>query len=457
LLDLDALLEGSPYQAYLYSYPHKTAHRPLDQPRPLEALWAPEPRQALFLYFHIPFCEGRCGYCNLFSRGCPPPGEVTRYLDALERQARATREALGAASFARLAFGGGTPSVLSTAELARVLDLSERVMGAAPSAIPSSFEVSPSTASPERLDLLAERGVSRISIGIQSFLPEELERLHRAQSAAEGRAAIEQIRARGFPILNVDLIYGIEGQDEASFTRSLEETLRHQPEEIYLYPLYVRPLTTLGREQPARLAPARGAPTACPSERAWDEQRLALYRLGRDLLRGRGYRQLSMRLFRHLGVAPDAGAPVYHCQEDGMVGLGCGARSYTAGLHYSLEYAVGGETVRAILDGYAARTPAELRVADYGVEIDEEDRRRRYSILSLLSSLGLDLAGYRACFGGDALRELPELAELEARGLARREGELLRLTELGLERSDAIGPALRSARIARLQEEYRLR
>lgn len=446
MADLDALLAGTPYLAYLYSYPHKTSYRPLDPPRPLAPLWAAEDRRALFLYLHIPFCEERCGYCNLFSRGCPPPEETAAYLAALERQAREVRGLLGEAVFARLAIGGGTPSVLSTPELVRVLDVAEREMGAEIARTPTSFEVSPATASDETLDLLAGRGVSRISIGIQSFVPGELARLHRRQTAAEGHAAIERIRARRFPTLNVDLIYGIEGQDEASFARSLEETLRHAPEELYLYPLYVRPLTTLGREHGSR----RGA------ARAWDEQRLALYRAGRELLRARGYEQLTMRLFRSARSAVAAGPP-YRCQEDGMVGLGCGARSYTRGLHYSLEYAVEGESVRAILAGYAARDAASFRVASYGCEIDEEDRRRRYAILSLLSSEGLDLARYRARFAGEALADLPELAELEPRGLARGEGSRLLLSDAGMERADVIGPYLRSARIARLQAEYRPR
>ncbi len=456
MAELDALLAGTPYLAYLYSYPHKTAYRALEPPRPLAPLWAAESRRALFLYLHIPFCEERCGYCNLFSRGCPPPEETAAYLAALERQAREVRELLGEASFARLAIGGGTPSVLPARELARVLEVAERVMGAEVARTPTSFEVSPATATAEKLDLLAAHGVSRVSIGIQSFVPEELARLHRRQSVEEGHAAIERIRARRFPTLNVDLIYGIAGQDETSFVRSLEETLRHEPEELYLYPLYVRPLTTLGAALAA--APASGAlgGEAPRAQRAWDEQRLALYRAGRDLLRARGYRQLTMRLFR-ARRAPEAAAPPYRCQEDGMVGLGCGARSYTRGLHYSLEYAVEGESVRAILAGYAARDAASFRVASYGCEIDEEDRRRRHAILSLLSSEGLDLARYRTRFGGEALVELPELAELEPRGLARSEGELLRLSEAGLERSDLIGPYLRSARIARLQAEYRPR
>jgi oxygen-independent coproporphyrinogen-3 oxidase len=181
-----------------------------------------------------------------------------------------------------------------------------------------------------------------------------------------------------------------------------------------------------------------------------------MYRAGRDLLLAAGYRQISMRMFR-ASSAPEADGPVYSCQEDGMVGLGCGARSYTAHLHYSLEYAVRASDVRTILRGYAERSDDELRRADWGIRIDEEDRRRRHVILSLLSSEGLDLGTYRRRFGGKPRAELAQLEELLRGGLAVLEGERLVLTPAGLERSDAIGPWLRSPRVARLMLDYRPR
>jgi len=72
VISLAEMLEATPYAGYTYSYPHKTSHRSLESPEPLEKLWAPERRAALFLYFHVPFCERRCGYCNLFSAASPP-------------------------------------------------------------------------------------------------------------------------------------------------------------------------------------------------------------------------------------------------------------------------------------------------------------------------------------------------------------------------------------------------
>ncbi len=221
----------------------------------------------------------------------------------------------------------------------------------------------------------------------------------------------------------------------------MREALAHRPEEIYLYPLYVRPLTGLGRRQ-----------------RSWDDQRLDAYRAGRDLLLAAGYRQVSMRMFTAggSGESPDAG-PLYCCQQDGMVGLGCGARSYTRSLHYSTEWAVGRGGVREILDDYIHRGEERFAQADYGFVLGPDEQRRRFVLLSLLKSPGLDLAGYRVRFGSEAVDDLPELADLARLGLARREADRLVLTAAGLERSDAIGPWLSSRSVAALQESYAMR
>lgn len=109
--------EGS-FQGYAYAYPHKTAYRPFDQPIPLKDVWAGEDRTALFLYAHVPFCEMRCGFCNLFTMTHPKNGFVNAYLDALNRQAEAVAEGVGkSARVTRLALGGGTPTFLTVAEL----------------------------------------------------------------------------------------------------------------------------------------------------------------------------------------------------------------------------------------------------------------------------------------------------------------------------------------------------
>lgn len=109
--ELARLAERSPSQAYVYAYPHKTAYQRLDPAPRLRDVWVGERRHSLFLHLHVPFCEMRCGFCNLFARSRPGGGLPDAYLTALGRQATVVREALGAGTgFARSAIGGGTPT-----------------------------------------------------------------------------------------------------------------------------------------------------------------------------------------------------------------------------------------------------------------------------------------------------------------------------------------------------------
>lgn len=437
--DLRTRLAGSPYQGYSYSYPHKTAYRPFDRPVPLSDLWARERRESLFLYLHVPFCEMRCGFCNLFTRARPEGSLVDRYLAALERQARRVRAALGEARFARLALGGGTPTYLEPQGLEAVLDTAEHALGAELGRIPASVEVSPGTVTAEKLALLAGRGTSRVSIGIETFVEAEARAVNRPQETAAVERALRLIRESGIPTLNVDLIYGLPGQTVASWLGSLRAALRHAPEEVYIYPLYVRPQTTLDRA---------GA--------AWDDLRLDCYREARALLAAEGYSQVSMRMFRASHAPPETGPP-YRCQEDGMVGLGCGARSYATELHHSSEYAVRARGVREIIEDFASRPDEAFGLADYGHRLAPDDLRRRFVIQSLLSGEGLAPAGYAARFGSDVWTDLPQLEELVETGLATRTAERLALNDRGLERSDTIGPWLYSERVRTLMEGYRWR
>ncbi|MFC8174523.1 STM4012 family radical SAM protein [Streptomyces sp. NPDC057325] len=433
-----------PYRSYVYAYPHKTAYRELPDPPELAALWAGEPKDALSLYAHVPFCEVRCGFCNLFTRIGAPDELTTRYLDALDRQATAVREALGDAGpvrFATAAFGGGTPTFLTAAELERLCDIAERRMGADLRAVPLSVETSPATATADRLAVLAERGATRLSIGVQSFVEAEARAAVRPQRRADVEAALGRIRDTGVPVLNVDLIYGIDGQTEESWRRSLDAALAWRPEELYLYPLYVRPLTGLGRTPPE-------------DDREWDERRLRLYRRGRDHLLEHGYEQVSMRMFRRGDAAP-LGPDDHACQTDGMIGLGCGARSYTSALHYSFDYAVDMREIRSIIDAYTET--GDFSRARVGRWVDAGEARRRHLLQSLLQAEGMAVAGYEERFGSSPFADFPgELGRFEALGWLDGEAPagLLRLSPEGLAHSDGLGPELFSPEVRAAMAAY---
>ncbi len=425
------------YDAYVYAYPHKTAYQPIAPPIPLAEIWADERRDSLFLYVHVPFCEQRCGFCNLFTQPVPQTDRVAAYVETLARQARVVRDALdagGESRVARAAIGGGTPTLLDAGQLARVLELM-RGLGYR-RGVPMSVETSPETALPDRLRVLVDGGADRISIGVQSFVEAECRAVNRPQREADVHAALRAIRDAGPATVNIDLMYGLPDQTVESWQRSLDAALAYRPEELYLYPLYVRALTTLGRKQ-------RTTPEVDP--------RSELYEHARAQLLERGYRQISMRMFRHRDAAASAG-PVYCCQDDGMIGLGPGARSYTQRVHYSSEWAVGARGVRDIIDRWIARSDDAFAVADYGFVLDDDEQRRRWLILSLLSDDGLDLAAYRQRFGA----EPAALHELVQSGLAIAENNTLRLTADGFARADAIGPSLFSDEVRRRMASYEL-
>ena len=429
--------EAGAFQGYAYAYPHKTAYRTLEPRRPLDEVWAPEDKSALFLYAHVPFCEMRCGFCNLFTMAHPGQNLVAAYLDAFARQANAVAAALGSfAKFARVALGGGTPTFLSIKELERLFAILTEHFSLSGLCIPKAIEVSPSTLDGEKVSFLKSQRITRISLGVQSFLETEVRALGRSQRTHVARSALGMLAAAHFNCINVDLIYGIEGQTPQSWRRSLNEALEFAPQEIYLYPLYVRPLTGLDQ-------------IGCHPT----DTRIDLYRAGREHLLNHGYRQISMRLFRKHSYAPLEG-PIYCCQEDGMVGLGPGARSYTRALHYSTEYAVARVGVREIIQDYIHRIHERFSFADYGCDLDLEEQKRRYVLKSLLRVDGLELSDYCAWFQSELFADLPQLSELFDEGLLEPNEGKLRLTPEGLELSDVIGPWLWSAAVREKMTEF---
>lgn len=141
-----------------------------------------------------------------------------------------------------------------------------------------------------------------------------------------------------------------------------------------------------------------------------------------------------------------------------MIGLGCGARSYTSSLHYSFEYAVEISRVRGIIDSYVAAADRDFASAAVGFRLDGDEQRRRWFTQSLLQADGADRAAYRARFGTDVREDFaPELSRFEAAGWTAVTDRRVRLTADGLAWSDAIGPALFSRRVRALMEGYEAR
>jgi oxygen-independent coproporphyrinogen-3 oxidase len=137
-----------------------------------------------------------------------------------------------------------------------------------------------------------------------------------------------------------------------------------------------------------------------------------------------------------------------------MIGLGCGSRSYTRGLHYSLDYAVVPKGIKGIIADYLARSDADFAAADHGFALDADEQRRRYLLQSILNVEGLDVGRYAARFGSDPADDFPDLRTFADLALLEYNGKRWVPTPSGLEWSDAIGPWFFSGRVRALMAGY---
>lgn len=436
----------NPYIQYMYSYPHKTAYRSL------EGVFLQDYARLLSggghgLYLHVPFCQAKCGYCNLFSVTGQKEEEMDRYLDAVERQAGQYREILSAyqPEFSEASVGGGTPLLLTEQQLERMFEIlngcfrysKDRELW---------IETAPNQTVPEKLRILKQAGVTRVSMGIQSFLDSELKALGRQHGARRTKEALYLLKTFGFPCINVDLIYGILGQTAESLLASLKQAVEFAPDEIFLYPLYLKQGAWLTQD----FAKRQGEKP---------ETVYARYQEASAFLRGEGYRQDSMRRFvrrkRGSGGQEEIRSDL-ECGFGTSLALGCGGRSYLGNLHFCTPYAVRGTECLRQLRRFE-ETEDFSRIT-HGVLLSEEERKRRYVIRHLLIRPGLSLSRYRKHFGSDAREDFGLLQSWEEQGyvhmLRTGETEYLTLTETGLGLSDYLGPQLISGEVRRKMKEW---
>lgn len=420
--ELRAQLEACAYPGYVYGYPHKKAYRPLPPVSVVDA-WRDEERSRLFAYVHLPFCNQRCSFCNLFTLVPADRSVIRPYLDALTRQMDVYARLIPS-GFSRLYIGGGTPTYLEAAELRRLFGDLRRLLGVDPCRTQGCIEASPDTLDAEKVETLAELGIQRLSLGVQSFDLDELQAVNRRFDFIAHREAIDLIARAGFPRFNIDLIYGLPGQTLASWRHSLQQAIDSPANGLFLYPLYIRPLTGLARRS------SLDAPTT--------HQIASMYDLAVDRLRLAGFRQVTMRQFRRDKAEE---ADDYRCQRDGMLGLGAGARSYTTALHYSTPWRMVARNIRTVIDDYIA---ADHHWIVHGFRLDADEQQRRHVIQGLLYA---GLAPHEAdTFPG-------EFAALEAEGLIER-GEHIKLTPRGLRHADIVGGLFFSPRVRSLIAEY---
>jgi oxygen-independent coproporphyrinogen-3 oxidase len=435
-------LDENAYPGYVYGYPHKKAYRPLPAPRPLEEVWAGEDRRALFCYVHIPFCNQRCSFCNLFTFVPAGTSPTTAYLDALAREMEAYGRVLHPARFRRLYLGGGTPTYLDGRELRRLAGMLRDLLGVDPARTEGCIEASPETVDEDKVGLLRDLGFRRLSLGVQSLVPEELRQVNRRFDFPLNRRAIDLVGRARFPHFNVDLIYGLPGQTEDSWRYSLNSVVDSAATSLFLYPLYVRPLTGLDR---------RAEELPCPTPRQMGH----FYDVAVERLDEAGFRQLTMRQFRRDAVGGGAGDDLeYRCHRDGMVGIGAGARSYTRALHYSTPWKMVARNIRGVVEAYGAAMQAGDTAVSHGFALDDDERQRRFVIQSLLYD-GLDLGEFATAFAADALERFrAQWNALEGEGCVTVGAGAVRLTARGVRHADVVGQLFFSERVRRLMDTY---
>jgi oxygen-independent coproporphyrinogen-3 oxidase len=197
------------------------------------------------LYVHLPFCAHRCGYCD-FVTVVGRHGLHERYVDALLVELE-LESALLAPRLETVFLGGGTPTFTEA-------DALRRLLGALPSGAEVTVEANPETVTPELALLLREGGVTRVSLGAQSFRPHLLQVLERRATPAAVRRAFYHLRDAYFDNISIDLLHGIPGQSAADLELDIDEALALAPEHISYYELEAKPGTRFTHAHGVELA-----------------------------------------------------------------------------------------------------------------------------------------------------------------------------------------------------------
>ncbi|HSC28673.1 MAG TPA: oxygen-independent coproporphyrinogen III oxidase [Vicinamibacterales bacterium] len=189
----------------------------------------------LSLYIHLPFCESRCAYCGCMVIITQKRDVAARYLDYLEREIAMLAAALGRRRrVVQHHWGGGTPTYLSPAQIARLHATVSSHFEIDPDA-EVAIEIDPRVTTRQQLDVLRALGFNRLSMGVQDFTPGVQEAIGRRQSEAMTRSLYEYARSIGFDSINIDLVYGLPRQSLDAFRRTLDSVVDMRPDRIAVY------------------------------------------------------------------------------------------------------------------------------------------------------------------------------------------------------------------------------
>lgn len=276
--------------------------------------------KTLGLYIHIPWCPTRCIYCDFNTYLDREPALKARYHTALLREIRESGVALGHPPLHTIFFGGGTPTTLSPDKLGELVD-----------AVKASFqleagaevttEANPGTVLPDYLRALRQGGINRLSLGVQSFIDDELAFLSRLHDAGVARQAVAAARAAGFDNLSLDLIFNLPQQTLEQWQYNLQQAIQLEPDHLSIYSLIIEPGTPLQRQVTQGLV-------AEPD----DDLAADMYAATIDALAGAGYAHYEISNWAKLKREPDWQSPalasahnLIYWRNQPYLGLGAGA------------------------------------------------------------------------------------------------------------------------------------
>lgn len=369
------------------------------------------------LYLHIPFCVRKCVYCDFYSveTGTGPIGQRLRnplpgheeFLDALETELRGLPPSFRPTT---LFIGGGTPTELSDSDLARLFSMLHQYVDL--SAVREwTCEVNPGTLTIEKGHCLKHSGVNRVSLGAQSFDPENLAFLGRIHAGNDIPLAYELSRRAGFDHINVDLIYGIPGSNLEKTANDIQTVVRLDPEHVSCYAL------TFEEGTPLMEMKRSGHVSEADDEAVMDH-----YRLICRILSDAGYVRYEISNFSRPGRQCRHNLLYWSGGE--YIGCGPSAHSHWKGRRYA--------NVRQ-LSAYLSRIEERGQAQDFAEELPPEAKARETLVMWLRRTDGVPADEFRATTGFD-YRDIAgeSIDELIAEGLLALDHARLRLTESGI-------------------------
>ncbi len=356
----------------------------------------------LGVYVHLPFCPYLCPYCD-FAKW-PLRGSVAqRYLDALDAEIEREQPAAAATIY----LGGGTPNAYDAATIARLLErLTQRFSGAGE----ISIELNPELVRDGDFAIYRAAGISRVSLGVQSFEPLEIRTLGRKHTVAQIESVVAQARDARLRSVSLDLIFAVPGQTPASWRETLRAAIALEPDHVSAYGLTVEDGTPY-------------AAWRARDPRAFfdDEREAELYGIAIEELHAAGFEQYEISNFARPGHR--CAHNVNYWENGEYVGLGVGAASFRSGVRSvhtrSLE-----RYVAAALDGRPIPSEAE--------RLEGRQRAGEAIMLALRTAQGVSLRAFKERYGIDVMTDYaPIVARFAEIGLLERSEDSVRLTRRG--------------------------